>query len=139
MDFDPTLRGNCILCAEDNEVNQMVLQHTLDEQSLPHVIVDDGKKAYEAWKALDPKVVLMDISMPVMNGIESIALIRMDEQAMGKRVPIIALTAHALKGDEERFIEAGADYYMSKPVNPNSLLDMIDQILNPPTTSVLTS
>ncbi len=139
MEFDLSLHGNCILSAEDNEVNQMVLQHTLDEQPLPYVIVGDGKQAYEAWKALDPKIILMDISMPVMNGMEAIGLIRQDEQATGKHVPIIALTAHALKGDEERFIAAGADSYMSKPLNPSALIDAISRALNPPTTSVLIS
>jgi len=139
MEYDLSISGNCILSAEDNEVNQMVLQHTLDEQQLPYVIVDDGKKAYEAWKALNPKIILMDISMPVMNGMESIALIRNDEMTLGKRVPIVALTAHALKGDEERFIESGADYYMSKPLNPSALLDMINRILYQPATAVLIS
>ena len=137
MNFDLSIKGNCILSAEDNDVNQMVLQHTLDEQHLPYVIVDNGQKAYEAWKALDPLIILMDISMPIMNGMDAIALIRQEEQQTGKHVPIVALTAHALKGDEERFREAGADHYMSKPLNPSMLLETIDRVLNAQKNSVL--
>ena len=137
MNFDLSIKGNCILSAEDNDVNQMVLQHTLDEQHLPYLIVGDGRKAYEAWKALDPLIILMDISMPVMNGMDAIAQIRKDEEETGRHVPIVALTAHALKGDEERFLEVGADHYMSKPLNPSKLLEKIDRILHTPANSVL--
>lgn len=137
MNFDLSIKGNCILSAEDNDVNQLVLQHTLDEQHLPYLIVGDGNKAYEAWKALDPLIILMDISMPVMSGMDAIALIRKEEEQTGKHVPIVALTAHALKGDEERFREAGADHYMSKPLNPSMLLETIERVLNAPENSVL--
>ncbi|MEM8651187.1 MAG: response regulator [Pseudomonadota bacterium] len=130
MDFDLSLKGKCILSAEDNEVNQIVLEHTLSEQSLPFVIVENGAEAFEAWKQLDPVIILMDISMPVMNGIEAMHLIREAEAATGKRVPILALTAHALSGDEERMLEAGADYYLTKPINPEALLRKIAEVLS---------
>lgn len=133
MDFDLSVKGNCILSAEDNDVNQMVLQHTLSEQSVPFVIVENGKLAVEAWRALAPKLILMDISMPVMNGLEAMDTIRKEEEALGSRVPIIALTAHALKGDEEKMLLGGADYYLTKPINPTTLLQKIDAILSPST------
>lgn len=132
MTYDPALVGNCILSAEDNDVNQMVLEHTLSEQTVPFVIVEDGAKAVKAWHQLQPKLILMDISMPVMNGIEAIQHIRGEEAKTGKHVPIIALTAHALKGDEEKMLAAGADYYLTKPINPTTLLDKISRILHAP-------
>lgn len=128
MNFDMSMKGNCILSAEDNEVNQIVLEHTLAEQSLPFLIVSDGKEAVEAFLALDPILIFMDISMPVMNGIEAMKKIRELEKDTGKRVPIAALTAHALSGDEERMLKAGADYYLTKPINPNLLLEKIEEI-----------
>ncbi len=132
MEYDANLVGNCILSAEDNDVNQMVLEHTLAEQSLPFLIVENGKLAVDAWEKLNPKLILMDISMPVMNGIEAMGIIREREASTGTRVPIIALTAHALKGDEEKMIEAGADHYLTKPLNPTTLLNKISSILNRP-------
>lgn len=130
MNFDLSIKGNCILSAEDNEVNQIVLEHTLAEQDVPFVIVNNGQEAVEAFKALDPLMIFMDISMPVLNGIEAIKQIRQLENGTGNRVPIAALTAHALSGDEERMIEAGADYYLTKPINPILLLKKVDEILN---------
>lgn len=130
MNYDASLKGKCILSAEDNDVNQIVLEHTLLEQNRPFLIVSNGAEALEAWRQLDPVLVLMDISMPVMNGIDAIAAIREMETGTGKRVPIIALTAHALKGDEERMIRAGADYYITKPINPTAVLAQIELILS---------
>ncbi|MEM7215267.1 MAG: response regulator [Pseudomonadota bacterium] len=130
MDFDMNMKGRCILSAEDNEVNQIVLEHTLSEQDIPFLIVSNGAEAIEAWEKLDPLLVLMDISMPVMNGIDAMAHIRSEEAVRGGRVPIIALTAHALSGDEDRMLNAGADYYLTKPINPSVLLQKIAEILN---------
>lgn len=130
MNIDLGLKGQCILSAEDNEVNRIVLEHTLSEQDVPFVIVNDGAQAVEAWKQLDPLLILMDISMPVMNGLEAMAHIRGEETSTGQHVPIIALTAHALSGDEERMIAAGADFYLTKPINPSSLLMKIAEVLN---------
>jgi CheY-like chemotaxis protein len=137
MNFDLTIKGNCILSAEDNEVNQIVLEHTLAEQDLPFVIVSNGQEAVEGWEALDPLVILMDISMPVMNGIEAIKAIREKEEGTGKRVPIAALTAHALSGDEERMMEAGADYYLTKPIDPNLIIAKIAEIVGPQSTRAI--
>ncbi len=130
MNFDLNIKGKCILSAEDNEVNQIVLEHTLAEQDLPFVIVSNGEEAIAGWQALDPLMIFMDISMPVMNGIEAIKKIRESEAGTGKHVPIAALTAHALSGDEARMLEAGADYYLTKPINPNLLLAKISEILD---------
>lgn len=136
MNFDMSFKGNCILSAEDNEVNQKVLEHTLSEQQIPFLIVENGKLAVEAWEALEPNVILMDISMPIMNGLEAMQHIRQREMGTGKHVPIIALTAHALKGDEEKMLAAGADIYLTKPLNPNVLLQKISEVLSPVSTQV---
>jgi len=130
MNFDASLKDRCILSAEDNDVNQMALEHTLSEQDVPFLIVNNGKEAVEAWQQLSPRLILMDISMPVMNGLDAIKQIREYERAKARRVPIVALTAHALNGDRERMLEAGADYYVTKPINPTALLATIADILN---------
>lgn len=129
-EFDLNLRGRCILSAEDNEVNQIVLEHTLAEQDLPFLIVENGAEAVEAWRALDPLLIFMDISMPVMNGLDAIAKIREEEKATGRHVPIVVLTAHAMTGDEKRSLDAGGDYYLTKPINPNTLLAKIMEVVN---------
>lgn len=130
MKYDINLRGNCILCAEDNEVNQMVLRHVLEEQPIPFLIVPNGKEAVDAWEALNPSIILMDISMPIMDGLEAMRIIRERELVLGTHVPIIALSAHALKGDEARFMAQGADHYMSKPLNTSFLLETVDRIIS---------
>ena len=129
MEFDQALIGKCILAAEDNEVNQIVLEHTLAEQPIPFVMANNGEEAITAWQRLKPLLILMDISMPVINGFQAIEAIRTVEAEQGLHTPIIALTAHALKGDKERCLEAGADLYMSKPINPTQLLEQIDWLL----------
>jgi len=118
-----------ILAAEDNDVNRMVLEHTLSEQELSFMIVNDGAQAVEAWRRHTPEIILMDISMPVMNGLEAMTMIRKEEAASGKRIPIVALTAHALKGDEEKFRAAGADFYVTKPIRPEVLLELIKSVV----------
>ncbi len=129
MNYDPELVGRCILSAEDNEVNQIVLEHTLGEQDLPFVIVSDGAAAVAAWRELKPLMILMDISMPVQNGLDATREIRAEELGTGRHVPIVALTAHALKGDEEKCMQAGADYYLTKPINPDVLLSKVSEII----------
>ena len=139
MGYDKNLEGRCILSAEDNEVNRIVLEHTLAEQDTTYLIVKNGAEAVDAWRVLNPLLILMDVSMPVRNGVDAIAHIRDGEAGTGKHVPIIALTAHALTGDEERVLSAGADYYLTKPVNPSALLAKISEILNNETPVLKTS
>ncbi len=77
-------------------------------------------------------LVLMDVMMPEMDGLEATAAIRQKEQTTGKHIQIVAMTAHALKGDRERCLEAGMDAYLSKPVQPKALYEMIEGITAPP-------
>ena len=114
-----------VLVAEDNEVNQLVFSQILDGLDVSYRIAGNGRTAVEMYRALKPRIVLMDVSMPEMNGFEATAAIREMEAGLGGRVPIIGITAHALKGDRERCLEADMDDYVSKPVSPNKLASKI--------------
>jgi signal transduction histidine kinase/DNA-binding response OmpR family regulator len=111
-----------ILVAEDNAVNQIVFTQILEGLKFRFEIVDNGRKALEAMKAKSPALILMDVSMPEMNGLEATIAIREYEAAGGlTRTPIVGVTAHALKGDREKCIESGMNDYVSKPISPDAL------------------
>jgi len=118
--------GIDILVAEDNEVNQLVFTQILGETEYSFEIVGNGRLALEAFGTMNPRMILMDVSMPSMNGLEATAAIRTQEAQLGGHVPIVGVTAHALKGDRERCIESGMDDYLSKPISPNALLAKVD-------------
>jgi signal transduction histidine kinase/DNA-binding response OmpR family regulator len=110
-----------VLVAEDNEVNQLVFSQILDGLGLSYRIAGNGRTAIELHRTLKPRIILMDVSMPEMGGLEATRIIREAEAGGRSHTPIIGITAHALKGDREKCIEAGMDDYMSKPVSPNRL------------------
>ncbi|TPI13409.1 response regulator [Mesorhizobium sp. B4-1-3] len=110
-----------ILIAEDNDVNQLVFGQILNGFGLSYRIAGNGRTAVEMYRSLRPRLVLMDVSMPEMNGYEATRAIRAIEARNGDRTPIIGVTAHALKGDREKCIEAGMDDYLPKPVSPDRL------------------
>ena len=116
-----------ILVAEDNEVNQLVFTQILSETGLTFEIVGNGALAVRAWSEMRPRMILMDVSMPEMNGLEATGRIRESEADQEGRTPIIGVTAHALKGDRERCLEAGMDDYLSKPISPKLLLEMVEK------------
>jgi PAS domain S-box-containing protein len=118
-----------ILVAEDNEVNQLVFSQILAETGFRFHIAENGKRAVETYRASPPRLILMDVSMPEMNGLEATAAIREMEEASGVHVPIVGVTAHALKGDRERCIEAGMDDYLSKPISPKALTEKLQRWL----------
>jgi CheY-like chemotaxis protein/HPt (histidine-containing phosphotransfer) domain-containing protein len=122
-----TERGLDILVAEDNEVNQMVFTQILGETGYGFEIVGNGRRALDAYGRLNPRMILMDVSMPEMNGLEATAAIRRLEEESGTHVPIVGVTAHALKGDRERCLEAGMDGYVAKPIRTAELLQAISQ------------
>ncbi|WP_157928894.1 response regulator [Pararhizobium haloflavum] len=127
----PRARQNVdILVAEDNEVNQIVFSQILDDLGVVYRLVDNGASAVEAYANMAPRLILMDVSMPVMNGHEAARSIRQKESAADRRVPIIGVTAHALKGDREACLEAGMDDYLSKPISPEALEKKIRQWLD---------
>ncbi|MBK5274802.1 MAG: response regulator [Desulfuromonadales bacterium] len=118
-----------ILVAEDNPVNQKFISTVLCKMGHEVVCSDDGAQAVEAWRSGHFDCILMDIQMPVMGGEEVLQLIRAEEKASGSRIPIIALTAHALKGDRERFLESGFDSYLSKPLQLAELVAKLRRVM----------
>jgi two-component system sensor histidine kinase/response regulator len=118
-----------ILLAEDNPVNQKVATHVLERRGHTVVTASDGRKALECLERERFDLVLMDVQMPVMDGFEATAAIRKKERASGDRLPVVAMTAHAMKGDRERCLAAGMDDYLSKPLRPDELFRTIDRLL----------
>ncbi len=116
-----------ILVADDNVVNRKVVHYMLEKKGHQVVSVQDGKEAVQAWENQIVDIILMDVQMPTMNGIEATAAIREKEKDGSSRTPIIALTAHAMKGDRERCLEAGMDDYVSKPINPEILISTMEK------------
>ncbi|MCJ7681823.1 MAG: response regulator, partial [Candidatus Aminicenantes bacterium] len=116
-----------ILVAEDNPINQKVAAHILQKYGNTVILANNGKEALEALKKEEFDLILMDVQMPVMDGFQATAAIRKTEKTTGKHIPIIALTAHAMKGDKEKCLEAGMDDYVSKPIKPDILFQTIDE------------
>jgi PAS domain S-box-containing protein len=111
-----TLAKMKILLAEDNAVNRKLAIKLLEKRGYSVVVAENGQEALDALEREKVDLVLMDVQMPVMDGFEAIRAIRAKEQRNGAHMPIVALTAHAMKGDRERCLEAGADEYVSKPI-----------------------
>jgi PAS domain S-box-containing protein len=112
-----------ILVAEDNEVNQIVFTQILEAMNISFLVVGNGEEAVTAWKRLSPALIMMDVSMPVMNGLQATRAIRRLEREsdLGCHVPIVGVTAHALESDRDMCLASGMDDYMSKPISPELL------------------
>ena len=121
-------KGLHILIAEDNLVNQKLAAKLLEKQGHTSMIANNGREAVEAWETVAFDAVLMDMQMPVMDGIEATKEIRAKEQKLGKHVTIIAMTANAMTGDRERCLEAGMDEYIPKPVDVLKLAEVLEKI-----------
>ena len=115
-----------ILLVEDNELNRDMLSRRLERKSYAVAIAVDGRQAVDMAAAMPYDLILMDMSLPVMDGWEATRQIR----ATGSKVPIIALTAHAMDGDERKAREAGCDDYDTKPVELPRLLGKMEVLLN---------
>jgi PAS domain S-box-containing protein len=118
-----------VLLAEDNVVNQRLAMRMLEKQGHTVVVASDGVMALRALEQGRFDVVLMDVQMPRMDGIEVTAAIRKREKATGDHMPILAMTAHAMTGDRQRFLESGMDGYISKPVHRKELFEAIGNVL----------
>jgi signal transduction histidine kinase/ActR/RegA family two-component response regulator len=116
-----------ILVAEDNPVNQKLAQHLLIKLGYECRLASNGLEALRAMDEQDFDLVLMDIQMPEMDGFEATASIRVREQQTGKHTPIVAMTAHAMKGDRERCLLNGMDDYISKPVDRKELAQVLER------------
>ncbi|HNX00464.1 MAG TPA: ATP-binding protein [Candidatus Cloacimonadota bacterium] len=117
-----------ILVAEDNLINQKVLIRMLERMGHKAGLALDGKQAIELWEKEPFDLILMDIQMPEMNGIEATIQIREREKEKGGHIPIIAVTAYAMVGDKEKFLVAGMDEYIPKPINVNQLQEVLQKI-----------
>jgi two-component system, sensor histidine kinase and response regulator len=120
-----------VLLAEDNLVNQRLAVRLLEKEGHSVVVAADGMKALEALERQQFDLILMDVQMPVMDGLEATAAIRKREAADGQHIPIVAMTAHAMAGDRQRFLALGMDGYVSKPIHSRDLYDVIDSVALP--------
>ncbi|TMA54056.1 MAG: response regulator [Deltaproteobacteria bacterium] len=118
-----------VLLAEDNAVNRKVAVRLLEKRGHSVVAVEDGRQALRALDRERFDVVLMDVQMPEMDGFEATAAVRARERGRGEHVPIVALTAHAMKGDRERCLEVGMDAYVSKPVDAGELFATLERVV----------
>jgi two-component system sensor histidine kinase/response regulator len=117
-----------VLLAEDNAVNQLVALRLLERFGHSVTVAANGKKALEAWEKGGFDAILMDVQMPEMNGWESTQAIREKERTAGGHIPIIAMTAHAMKGDDERCFAAGMDDYLTKPIRTEELMTVLEKV-----------
>jgi len=120
-----------VLVAEDNPVNQRVAQRVLEKAGHTVTVVDNGRKAVEEFDRRHFDLVLMDVQMPEMDGLEATDAIREREDWSARRTPIVALTAHAMSGDRERCLEHGMDGYVQKPIDAAELLATIARLFCP--------
>ncbi|NIZ09692.1 response regulator [Pseudooceanicola sp. HF7] len=134
---EPVKGRRCrVLAAEDNRTNRLVFEKFLAGADIDLRFATNGAEAVEIYMEWAPDVIFMDISMPGMDGKEATQLIRQEEQESGGHVPIIAMTAHALEGDSERFLADGLDDYLPKPLRKTDVLDRLASVtpkeLRPP-------
>ena len=117
-----------ILLAEDNELNQRLTKLLLEEMKFDCDVAENGKVALEMLKKNKYDLLLLDMQMPVMDGEETLEHIRKDK--ILKKLYVIAMTAHAMKGDAEKYIDLGCNGYMSKPINKDKLEGMVNMVFN---------
>ena len=121
-------QGMKVLLAEDNAVNRTLATRLLQKHGHTVVVVENGRQALEALERETVDLVLMDVQMPEMDGLEATAAIREKEKKTGDHLPIIALTAHAMKGDREKCLAAGTDDYLTKPIRTADLFAAVERL-----------
>jgi len=122
--------GRCrILLAEDNPLNQKLVIQILEREGAQVKVVPNGKEAVQAALEEEFDCILMDVQMPEMDGLRATSEIRKHEELSGRRTPIVAMTAHAMKGDREKCLLAGMDAYLPKPFKPEELVEVIARVI----------
>jgi signal transduction histidine kinase/CheY-like chemotaxis protein len=136
--YDIPEKQNCrlrILVAEDHPINQRLIGRLLQRRGCTFHLVGDGQKAVEISAAQEFDLVIMDISMPILDGLEATRIIKQSAKYRKNPVPIVALTAHTMVGDREKFLNAGMDDYLSKPLIPEKFDHFLDRFCQPDHTS----
>jgi CheY-like chemotaxis protein len=118
-----------VLVAEDNQINQKVVTRLLEKQGHRATLAGNGREAIEKLLVGEFDAILMDVQMPEMNGLEATRAIRRAERGSGRHVPILAMTAHAMKGDREKCLASGMDGYVSKPIRAQELLEALQGLI----------
>lgn len=121
------LRKMRILAAEDNKTNQLVFSKMIQHLDVDLRIANNGEEAVDLYQSFIPDMIFMDISMPKMDGKEASMAIRQIEETKGVRCPIVALTAHAMSGDDKSILAAGLDHYLTKPLRKTDIVSQIEQ------------
>ena len=119
-----------ILLAEDNIINQKVAVRILENHGHTVKVANNGVEVLSALEKASFDCILMDVQMPQMDGFQATAMIRKKEKETGQHIPIIAMTAHAMKGDREKCLESGMDDYIAKPLKPHEILKTVEQVVN---------
>jgi CheY-like chemotaxis protein len=120
-----------ILAAEDNRTNQLVFRKMVKDFDIELEFANNGREAVDLWATHHPDLIFMDISMPEMDGREATQAIRLAEAGTGARVPIVALTAHAMDGDADSILAAGMDRYLTKPLRKSAIEGTINDYRPP--------
>jgi len=121
--------GLRILLVEDNQVNQRLATRMLEKRGHVVEVAANGREAVEALEKSSHDLVLMDVQMPEMDGMEATTRIRANERVSGRRQRVVALTAHAMKGDEEKCLAAGMDGYLTKPIGAEELDELLERCM----------
>jgi two-component system cell cycle response regulator DivK len=116
-----------ILIVEDNELNMKLFQDLLEAHGYKTIPSRNGREAFELIKKHKPNLILMDIQLPEISGLEVTKWIKQDDTV--KHIPVIAVTAFAMKGDEEKILQGGCEDYIAKPISVSSFLDVIQRYL----------
>ncbi|HEV8253210.1 MAG TPA: response regulator [Vicinamibacteria bacterium] len=116
-----------ILLVEDNEMNRDMLSRRLERRGYQVVMALDGQQGVDLARSEKPDLILLDMSLPVLDGWEAARQLKADERTSG--IPVIALTAHAMSGDREKALESGCDDYDTKPIDLNRLLGKMETLL----------
>ena len=120
--------GKVILIIEDEPKNMKLFRDILQVHGYTTIEATDGQQGIESARANKPDLILMDILMPVMNGLEATKILKADPET--NKIPIIALTSYAMSGDKEKTLEAGCDAYMTKPIDVIGFLEMVAEHLS---------
>ena len=122
-----TVAARKILVVEDNDMNMQLVEFLLEEGGYDIVKAASGEEALAVTREHEPDLILMDIHLPGMDGLSVVRAMKTDDRT--RRIPILALTAHAMRGDKDRFLEAGCDGYISKPIDVKTFVASIERFL----------